>query len=649
MDRARAQRDRVRGDSTFRAYSADARGYVYFYLDRPDGDEPTLVRTDQVALEVYWKAPDSTKQRIVGMRDEERLPTNISYHLDHLTVVQDEFADVIRLGDGDEVAAVVHPAAPGSRAVYDFRVADSLTIRFGGAGADVRVYEVEVRPRDFSAPGFIGSVFLDRENAAIVRMNFTFTPSSYVDDYLDYIRISLDNSLWDGRYWLPYEQRVELRRELPWLDFPAGTVIRGRYRIRGYAFNPELPPGLFRSQTVSALPRQQLRAFPFERGLHAELDEEGLAPLPALDEIRDEARRIVGRQLLSGLAGQRLWVPGASQALRYTRAEGVTLGLGGSFAAADRVRVRVHGGWSFGRQKPHAQLRVTPTGEDGAQGARWEVGFYENQPRELGAVPAVSGAFNTLSGALADLDYTAPWFASGARVEWRAIRSRGVTLALSATVEAQRSGSNEVTDGAAGFGAALDRPVPQIERGTGATVSAAVQMTPSLAWTAETVASATRLNGRTHTSLRAGVTYARAWLERGLDLQAALRSGWASTDAPAQAGVLLGGRGTLPGHGFHGYTADRWTLLTGELSRDLRLPWLRASLQGSLGRGWLRASARPLPAGWSATDTERWRASLGIGARLLWDTVRISAVRGLGPGGDWEWILAVSPRFRPWL
>jgi len=215
-------------DTAFRSYQAQARGYVYFFIDRPDSDERTLVKADQVALELFWQAPNETWQRIVGLRDEKVLPTNIRYHLDHLTVVQDDFGDRIRLGDGDEVSEVIHPAGPGATRVYDYLLADSLSIRYGGKGDEVRVYELRVRPKDPDRPGFIGSMFVDRSTAAIVRMSFTFTPASYVDPYLDYIRISLDNSLWMGKYWLPYRQEAELRRELPQLDFLAGSIIRGR-------------------------------------------------------------------------------------------------------------------------------------------------------------------------------------------------------------------------------------------------------------------------------------------------------------------------------------------------------------------------------------------------------------------------------------
>src|SRR5687768_14586853 len=69
VERARARREMPRGDTALRSYSAKASGHVYFYLDRQATSEQTLVKVDQVALQLFWAAPNLTKQRIVGLRD----------------------------------------------------------------------------------------------------------------------------------------------------------------------------------------------------------------------------------------------------------------------------------------------------------------------------------------------------------------------------------------------------------------------------------------------------------------------------------------------------------------------------------------------------------------------------------------------------
>jgi len=128
--RARTLRNSTAVDPEFRSYTSDARGYVYFFVDRPDATENVLVKVDQIALDLYFVAPNTTRQRIVGRRDQQVLPTSIRYHLDHLTVVQDDFGDFIRLGDGDEVEAVAHPLGPLGEDVYDYQLYDSLRISY---------------------------------------------------------------------------------------------------------------------------------------------------------------------------------------------------------------------------------------------------------------------------------------------------------------------------------------------------------------------------------------------------------------------------------------------------------------------------------------------------------------------------------------
>ena len=650
VGRARLARSAVVVDDSMRSYQADARGYVYFFLDRAGSEETNLVKTDQIALEVFWKAPDSTRQRIVGLRDEATLPTNINYHLDHLTVVQDDYDNLIRIGDGDEVSSVVHPVAPGSDRVYEFRIADSLTISFPGPREPVRVYEVEVRPRDFSRPGFVGTVFIDRASAAIVRMNFTFTSASYVDEYLDYIRISLDNSLWDGQFWLPYEQRVELRREVPWFDFPAGSVIRGRYEIRNYRFNEPLPAFLFQGSTVTALPRANREAFPFEEGLHEQVDREGLGPSPSLEEVRAQAARIAGQQLVGGLRRQRVWVPQTSFAARRNRAEGSTLGAGAAWRASDRLTIRAGGGYAFGARHPYATVRSQWTSGSVATPWTWSLDAHLHQDRDLGPFPLASGVGNSIAGILGDSDYRDLYFATGARLSLRPSDSPWeATLALeqheSATSLSFGRPLLPITEGTLASGTlAFDDQLPGRAGQAGFRLGAEVTL-GRFDPTDATGPSRQRGN-QTFGSASGSLSWTRTSWESGFDAQASLRGGWSSSSAPAQTRTLLGGRGTLVGYPLRTFVGDRWMLYHVEGFRDLAVPWVRVGAFGSIGATWLRPDA--LPAGWTGSETGLARWTAGLSARWLWDILRTDVGRGLN-GGEWQLHLSIHKRFWPWL
>ncbi|MFH1764590.1 MAG: hypothetical protein ABIF09_10400 [Gemmatimonadota bacterium] len=633
-------------DSTFWSYSSTARGYVYFYLDREDTGERILVKTDQIALEVFWQAPDRFKQRIVGLRDEKSLPTNIRYHLDHLVVVQDEFGDLIRIGDGDEVEAVLHPAAPGSETVYDFLLADSVTLNLPATSDTVRVYEVQVRPKNFEVPGFVGSVFLDQAKKSIVRMSFTFTPASYVDPYLDHISISLENGLWMGKHWLPFRQQLEIRREVPYLDFPAGSVIRGSFEVRDYEINPPLPSALFTGGAITALPEAARGAFPFEDSLHAQLAQEGLQgflPPPDMDEIRSLALSLAKDQYLSGLGRSRLFLPSpaVSSALRFNRAEGLFLGAGISHNPLPQVGLSLYGGLSFGRERPTAEGRVT----GGERYPSSELMAFLNRPRDLGPVKAISGVLNTLAAVTLNHDFTDLFFASGAQATHTLGQWTQGRLKVTARWEQHRSARDVVSSD---LEDTEFRPVLPVDEGiwTSVALAGSSQMPwPNLLLTAEGLLG--RFKDQGFGSLSGGLSYRRRWLTQGAEVQTDLQGGALLGDPPLQAHYFLGGRQTLPGYPFRSLVGDGYWLLRSEASIDLLHPFLRLRAFGAAGGaredGLIDPTFPPGEKRWS------YLLSAGAGLGLGWDVVRLELARGLRDGGEWEVILSVKQDFWPWL
>src|SRR5712691_4568515 len=235
--RAVLRRGGAVADSSLHDYKAQAHGFLFFLGAFGQGlaDPPPLVKADQLELEVYWKAPASSKQRVIGWRDQAQLPTDINYHRDHLGIVQNNFGAAMRLGEGDEVRDVPHPLSAAGPDIYDFALGDTTTIML--PEREVRVVTLRVRPKDFGLPRIVGTLYLDAETADLVRMAFNFTPRSYLDPALEDVSIVLDNALWERRYWLPYRQEIEIRRRATWLDVPVRGIIRARWEIDGYVLN----------------------------------------------------------------------------------------------------------------------------------------------------------------------------------------------------------------------------------------------------------------------------------------------------------------------------------------------------------------------------------------------------------------------------
>ena len=146
--RAVLRRGGAVADSSLHDYKAQAHGFLFFLGAFGQGlaDPPRLVKADQLELEVYWKAPANSKQRVIGWRDQAQLPTDINYHRDHLGIVQNNFGAALRLGEGDEVRDVPHPLSAAGPDIYDFALGDTTTIML--PEREVRVVTLRVRPKE---------------------------------------------------------------------------------------------------------------------------------------------------------------------------------------------------------------------------------------------------------------------------------------------------------------------------------------------------------------------------------------------------------------------------------------------------------------------------------------------------------------------
>lgn len=642
IGRARDLRQSTAIDPDLQTYAAEARGYVYFFIDRPDSAEQILVKADQVALDMWWRAPNHTRQTIVGLRDEKVLPTSIRYHMDHLTVIQDDFGDQILLGDGDEVSSVVHPIAPQAAELYDYRVSDSLSITYG-SGEQVRVYEVRVRPKDLDQPGFVGSVYLDLDRAAIVRMSFSFTPSSYVDPYLDYIRISLDNSLWMERFWLPYRQEIEIRREIPLFDFLAGSIIRGRFDVRAYDFNAELPDD-FRGRTIRSRSVAEREAFPFERGLFDDLEESGgLRTPPSIVEVEAQVREVVNDKVMSGLAPIRLHGGRLSDFARYDRAEGIFVGAGATFRPTGSVAIRATGGYAIGREQASGSVRISDS--EARDGWTPTLDGYFDALTDIGGTAGATLLENTITSAAGSRDYLDPYFRRGASLTLRAPRngSGGQSAWTVGLRFEEHRGAQDVVSGPEGSDF---RPVRSIDEGT----MGAVEVGAGFALPGDVRVRMTgtggRLSDKDFASLDLDVRRSFSDSDERWTGEARLTGGLLSSGAPAQRAYLLGGRHTLMGHEYRLFAGRAFWLARGEVTIPVHASWLGVRAFTSIGSTYLGNWA--LPTDWAARPSNGLRGTVGLGLAIGWDSLHFDVGRAVW-GTGWEAMLSVAPQFRGWM
>ena len=632
--RAIARRSAAFADSGLTDFTARAHGFVFFLGQIGEGlaEPPRLIKADQLELEVYWRAPDRSKQRIIGWRDRQDLPTDINYHRDHLGIAMNNFADRIRLGEGDEVRDVPHPLAPNGAELYEFALVDSLAIRL--PDREIAVYELRVRPRDFRAPRIVGSLFVDVALGDLVRMTFNFTRAAYLDRQLEDIAIAVENSLWAGRYWLPLRQEIEIRRRATWLDFPARGIIRGRWEIDTYRFNQGLDPALFRggSEIVTAPPAVR-DSFPWRDSLGAEIREVARpARLQDFDAIRAQATAVAMGHVLTGL--QRTQVAGAaiSDFAHVNRVEGLALALGATLRNADEAReLRLKAGAAT------ATALVT-----GGAAFTWRRGpvtwrlAAAREVRDIGDVPVISRAMNSLSAQEAGADYGDYYLATGAEVGLaRAVGGR-TTLRLAGALERVDSLLARATWARGPY----RRANPGVGRGTWTLVRVGLQRQ------SRSFATARDLSGRVAVEVGAGEqNYVRGvadvrWQVPAGRTALVLRglAGAASAELPRHRGFVLGGRGTLLGVPFRSLAGRTVAWGSLEWRVGVGVPEIRLGSFAGTGRkltvapyaalGWTGGRLAGFPAG----PSRGVDPAVGVGFGWFHDLLRLDVGVGLRGG-----------------
>lgn len=660
--RATERRARQLADTGLVDYRATAHGYLTFLAQLGDGpngeftEPPRVVKADELGLQVYWRAPNLSKQIIQGRRDTLLLPTDINYHRDHLGIVQNDFPSIIRLGDGDEVVDVPHPLSAAGLLVYDFSIADSL--RIGAAGRTIDVLQVRVRPKDDRRPRVIGAVYVEREHAQVVRMAFNFTYAAFRDRQLEDLFVILENGLIQGRFWLPRRQEIEIRRAATWMDFPARGIIRGRWEIREYEINRGTPAIFFSGPEIVQAPPSTLRQYRWDGRILDSLPSDVRVVTDAdVLAVQTEVRALVREQALRGGRGTSLAARRASDLVRVNRVEGLAVGAGLSrrfgrgisasiaarFGVADR---QTRGGASLGWQRASGVgLRLEATRE----------------LRDVGLEAERSTLVNSIASQEFGSDYTDPYDVRGFGMTAELGTRVGLRWAVQAAREHHRATEIGVSPAAGRY-----EPTPPVLESRSVRVSLLAGLPTTLAPLGVEVGGMAEARWlRTDPGGDAGVGRS-ARLSGTLDLgrpfgrqrlvlhavAGGARALGGTPSPPAQQLVWLGGPVTGAGYRFHELVGRAGASQRIEWRAPVPFPALSLGRFGRSGGAAVLAPfaqavylARPEPARAGARTRGGWYPSVGLGALVLFDVVRIDVARGLRDGG---WTFSVDAAREFW-
>ncbi len=631
VGRATALRARQMADTGLADYSATALGSLTFLAQAGEGfpDPPKVVKADQIALEVYWRAPDSSKQLILGRRDTLLLPTDIQYHRDHLGIVQNNFPSMIRLGEGDEVRDVPHPLSPAGQAAYDFAIRDSLRISIPGRVIDV--YEVQFRPRDASKAAAVGALYLTRDDAQVARMAFSFTRAALIDPQLEDVAIVLSNALIEERFWLPQHQDIEIRRSATWLDFPVRGVIRGSWDICCYRINQGRSTVTFTGPEIQLAPPERRARFQFEGNTGSIVPPELATATPEdIERVQAQARTLVAQGALRRGLDDAVLAPSLSQLVRVNRTEGLSLGLGVRRRIAGSFSVSIFGRYGFADRIPRGSTAIA--WQDG-KGSKVELRVFR-ELRDASLVAEVSGIRNSLSTQEFGMDATEPFEAAGGELRFvhQAFGGRGMSFSLSLAREVSDSTPVHARAARGSF-----RPVLQVPREWGWRWDSELGVLPR-PWLGGNFNANIGLRVRRRevageadfpARLTAVVRWMRPVGRNRLISESML--GVSGSSLP-QDSILAGGPITGPGYEVHGFRSSRLLAQRLEWQSPMGFPSFPLGRWGRTpGEARLAMYGSVVVSRGDGGETRTW-PSVGIGLLSFFDLVRFDVAWGLRDG-----------------
>ncbi|WP_373070314.1 hypothetical protein, partial [Gemmatimonas sp.] len=582
----------------------------------------------------------------IGRRDTTLLPADVGYYRDRYSVVLDNLPDRIRLGVGQDVRDVPHPLSALVPSPYEYAMGSALRIRI--PGREIVVDEVKFRPRNAAQPAAVGSVYLDRETGAVVRLSMTFTRAAIIDKRIETLVVTLENALVRERYWLPRRQEVDVSRGSTWFDIPVRGIVRGRWEISGYTVNERIAQSTMMLPRWSAVPRDSAKAYPFTgRVIDALPPEIQMASSEDVVRARVQAEAAIRSSMLSRPTTASVTGRGISDLARFSRTEGLAVGIGASHRSSIGVQVGGRVRYGFSDKQVKGQLAIGPVPAFGRSPLIQL--FAERDYRDL-AFAERAGVTNSLGAALFGSDYTTQVETRAIGVLWRRKPTSAFTWRLAYENDLPLSVRASSVSG---------RFQPTLSAWDIAGVRAEVQGVGGWVggdtrgargnWSLQMSAGAFEGNGNPLVARAQGLVQITKPLagDRALFLQT-FAGAAGGRDLPPQWLIFAGGPWSAPGYDFHAFASRAMLSQRLEFRQPIPAPsiplkrWGKSPPHVTLAPFvQVLATASGIP---DRPTTAALRPSAGLGVLLFYDLVRADVARGLRDG-QWRFAIDIDRGF----
>ena len=566
---------------------------------------PTSAVEEQVA-DIQWQRPNDLRIDVRGRRSRSRSEdVELSSVWDRPWFVPRSVDDSVRIfSDEFPATGALHPLAAAAPAWYRYTLGEALSVT-PGTGGTLRLFQVQVTPRRKGLALIAGEMWIDSASAEVVRLSFRYVGTGLwvlpegekrsdtasarrinsIANQLVSVDADLEYGLQDRRYWMPFRQVISGRVRIPLVSdlvipFRAVTTFDDFEINTGRPIAFELPLGPDDPDSVEARreARDSLRRrdraadslrswdyadrwpggrYELHRPPNASLDryrgwldslslEGDPADLARARDVESDLARLA-ESLPDSVTGQR-WhgfsYERLTDAFRYDRVQGISLGLGYRVRAPGLAFTNLYGTvrYGFSDERVTGRLSLVRDAPDG----RLTVSGYRDvvSVDPFALAPGFGNSFNALFVAHDNADYA---LAHGGSAQYETSLRTGLELTLGARYERQtsvdRAAESEVNDFLGGTGVfPLNPPVDEGHFGGG---FARLSGVGDLRWhaTADVLGGAGTTTGRLYGDLSYGIGGSR-----GLTVR--LKSGIATSPTLPQSEFRLGGIGTVRGHDY---------------------------------------------------------------------------------------------------